>query len=57
MYYNLTTHQAVLISLVLEVLDTAQTFELSIDHDSQSCAQSLALLHTDSEQLVYYNTT
>ena len=32
-------------SLVFEVLDAAQAFELSIDHDGQSSTQSLTLLH------------
>ena len=33
-------------SLVLEMLCTSQTLELSIHHDGQSCTQSLTLLHT-----------
>lgn len=32
-------------SLVFDVLNASQTLELSIDHDGQSCAQSLTLLH------------
>ena len=33
-------------SLALQVLYTSKTFELSIDHNSQSSAQCLTLLHT-----------
>ena len=36
-------------ALALEVLDAAETLELSIHHDGQSGTQCLTLLHTERE--------
>lgn len=37
-----------LAKLTLEVLNTAQASELTIDHDGQSCTQSLTFFHAEN---------
>ena len=37
-----------LYSLVLEVLDAPEAFEVAVDHDGQSSTEGLTLFHADS---------